>query len=275
MTRVRLDLGGDDLEFDGVLRAMENAYGVLRKVQEKVLGPTDAPKVHWVVVDLHSGSAGVELEARPEDDQQAVLIDQVAEAYVQGIQQWAANGGGAPPPPYFDEDALRELQHLAIELGRYGTGEFVVTHSHDSQQYQAVVQPLEPAEPLPELERAPAGVRTVRGSVIGRVVAINLHGRREATLYDDLDGARVVLSFGEQLVEQIRSALRRRVEALGDVTEDEEGRPLRVRLQQVELLPPDEDMRPLAELVGLFPDLTHGQDSTEWIQAQRREGGHG
>jgi hypothetical protein len=118
-------------------------------------------------------------------------------------------------------------------------------------------------------------VSTVRGSVIGRVVAINLHGRREATLYDDLDGARVVLSFGEQLVEQIRSALRRRVEALGDVTEDEEGRPLRVRLQQVELLPADEDMRPLAELVGLFPDLTHGQDSTEWIQGQRREGGHG
>jgi hypothetical protein len=274
MTRVRLDLGGNDLEFDGVLRAMESAYGVLRKVQVKVLGPTDAPKVHWVVVDLRIGSAGVELEARPEDEGQALLIDQVAEAYVHGIQQWSLNGGGAPPP-FFDEDSLQELQHLAIELGRYGTGEFVVTHSDGSMQPQGVVQPLEPAEPLQELDQFLAGVTTVRGSVIGRVDAINLHGRREATLYDDLDGARVVLSFGEQLVERIRGALRRRVEATGDVTEDEEGRPLRIRLHEVELLPPDEDMRPLAELVGLFPDLTDGQDSTEWIQDQRREGGHG
>ena len=80
--------------------------------------------------------------------------------------------------------------------------------------------------------------------------AINLHGRREATLYDDLDGARVVLSFGEQLVERIRGALRRRVEATGDVTEDEEGRPLRIRLQEVELLPPDEDCGPCGNLSG-------------------------
>ena len=101
---------------------MESAYGV--QVQVKALGPTDAPKVHWVVVDLRIGSAGVELEARPEDGRAKHFSS--TKSLKPTCTQWSLNGGGAPPP-YFDEDSLQELQHLAIELGRYGTGEFVVT----------------------------------------------------------------------------------------------------------------------------------------------------
>jgi hypothetical protein len=273
VTRVRLDLGGGDLEFDGVLRAMHRAYRVLRKVQEKVLGPTEAPRVRWVLVGLRDGSAIAELEARPEGEVRAFLVEQVAEAYVQGIQRWAEDDRIAPP--YFDDDTLAELHELAVELGRQGTGELVATYLDAPDQPRAVVQPLELAEEPDDVDRIPGGVTTVRGSVIGRIDAINLHERREATLYDDLDGARVVLSFGEPMVEQIRTALRRRAEAFGDIIEDKEERPERVRLHQLELLPPDDDLRPLADLVGLFPELTGEQDSTEWIQEQRREGGHG
>jgi hypothetical protein len=272
VTRVRLALGQGDLEFDGMLRAMERAFGVLRKVQDNVLGPTEASRVHWLLVDLHPGSATVELEARPEGEVRPFLIDRVADAYVQGIQRWAQDDRSSPP--FFDDDALTALRELAVELGRSGTGELVATHADALEQPQAVVQPIEAAEPPVEIER-PAGTITVRGSVIGRIDAINLHERREATLWDDLDGARVTLRFPEAMVEQFRTALRRRVEAFGDVIEDQDGRPKHVRVDQLELLPPDEDLRPLADLVGLFPGLTGEQDSTAWIHEQRREGGHG
>jgi hypothetical protein len=64
------------------------------------------------------------------------------------------------------------------------------------------------------------------------------------------------------------------VEAFGDVVEDQDGRPKHVRVDQLELLPSDEDLRPLADLVGLFPDLTGEQDSTAWVHQQRHDRGH-
>jgi hypothetical protein len=274
VTRVRLDLGGAEMEFDGVLRAMRGAYDVLLEVQGQVLGPRAAPRVHWILVGLQAGSAVAELEARPEDSVSADLVNQVADAYVRGIHQWAHDP--SIPPPYFNYDAIARLRDLATGLGRYGTGPLMVVHADGPTQPRGFVPPMEPDEPIPDpISIQPAQAERSRGSIIGRIEAINLHERREATLYDEVDHARVVLVFPEDMFEQVRQALRRRVEASGEIIEDEAGRPTRVRLEELEVLPGDEELRPLADLVGLFPDLTDGQDPTEWIREQRREGGHG
>jgi hypothetical protein len=274
VTRVRLDLDGADMDFDGVLRAMRGAYDVLLEVQGQVLGPSAVPRVHWILIGLRSGSAVAELEARPEDTVTADLVDRVADAYVQGIRQWVHDP--SVPPPYFNYDAVTRLRDVAIGLGRYGTGALTAVHVDAPAQPRGVLPPMEPDESLPDVVSIRlAQPEKARGSVIGRIEAINLHERREATLYDEVDHARVVLTFSEDMFEQVRRALRRRVEASGEIVEDDAGRPLRIRLEELDVLPADEELRPLADLVGLFPDLTDGQDPTDWIREQRRERGHG
>ena len=271
MTRVRLDLGGAELEFDGVLRAMRGAYGVLLEVQGQVLGPSDAPKVHWILVGLQTGSAVAELEARPEDGAPAALVDTVVEAYVQGIDRWADDP--SVPPPFFNYDAVAQLRGLAIDLGRYGISTLTAVYVDGAEQPQGVLRPMEP-EPDPLSPRL-ARTQKARGSVIGRIEAINLHDRQEATLWDEIGQNRVVVAFPEESFEQVRGALRRRVEASGELTEDDDGRPMRMRLEQLDVLPGDEELRPLADLVGLLPNLTNGEDPTDWLRNQRREGGYG
>jgi hypothetical protein len=269
VTRVRLDLGGAEIEFDAVLHAMRGALDVLLKVQGEVLGPK-ARGVRWVVVGLRDGSAIAELEARPDrDDVDDDLLGRVADAYVRGIRQWADDP--SLPPPYFDYDAVEGLRGLAAALRRYGTGPLTAVHLDAPTQPQGSVQPMEfevLGPEVPEAQRSP-------GSVIGRIDAINLHDRREATLYDEVDRARVVLTFGEDLVERVRLALRHRVEASGEVAEDDDGRPLRMYLEELDVLPSDDELPRLADLVGRFPDLTGGQDPSDWLREQRREGEHG
>jgi hypothetical protein len=268
VTRLRLDLGGTEMEFDGVLRAMRGAYDVLRKVQGQVLGPR-AARVHWVLVGLRDGSAVAELEARPEGEVSGELVERVADAYVDGIRQWADDP--SIRPPYFDFDAVEALRDLAIALRRYGIGSLTTVHVDAPTQPQGVVPPMEPDDQLTDAAEAQRAL----GSVIGRIDAINLHEKREATLWDEVDHARVVLTFPEDMVEQVRQALRRRVEASGEIIEDDDGRPQRVRLEELDVLPADEELPPLAGLVGLFPDLTDGQDPIDWVHEQRRESGHG
>lgn len=102
-----------------------------------------------------------------------------------------------------------------------------------------------------------------------------MHGRREAGLYEEIDNRRVVVTFPETLYERVRAALRTRVEAFGVLTEDTDGRPLRVRLHSLEAMPSDDELPTLSSLVGAVPSLTDGLSAAQYLERSRREVGLG
>ncbi len=113
------------------------------------------------------------------------------------------------------------------------------------------------------------------GSVTGRLESLNVPGRREASLWNELDQRRVVVSFVERDYERVHRALRQRVEAFGVIQEDADGRALRTRLQDLEVLPNDDELPRLSSLAGYMPDLTGGATAEEHLESNRRALGLG
>lgn len=269
MTDLELKLTGQlgELDFAGALVTLQHGYQLLLGVQRQVLGQRSV-HVRWVLTGLREGSAvtllrGVSLEADVSEQDLGTVVD----AYTTGTA--ALSAGTAEPPRYFDVVALEAYKILTDDLKRYQVGDLVAT-----------APGREPATVPAEVELPPPVKRlderySVQGTVIGRIEAINLHDRREVTLWNDLDGARVRTTFSEHLYPAVKAALRHRVEASGEVTEDAFGRPLAMRLQALEILPEPADVVPLASLVGSIPDLTGGQEPRNWLAANRRAMGVG
>lgn len=211
MTRLELGLTGDlgEMVFPDVLDVLMSGYDLLTRVQQEILGER-ADDVQWTLTGLRQGSAVTVLEARPTELVQADDLDRVAHASTQGTRSLTA--GATVPPAYFDQAALESYRDMVLRLRRANVGDLVVRGPHD--EAPAVVIGREEHE-LPEPVRRLDARYVTTGSVMGMVKAINLHGRREVTLWSDLDRARVVVTFPERLYSRLHDALRHRVEASG------------------------------------------------------------
>ncbi len=272
MTRLELGLTGDlgEMVFPDVLDVLMSGYDLLTRVQQEILGER-ADDVQWTLTGLRQGSAVTVLEARPTELVQADDLERVAHAYTQGTRSLTA--GATVPPAYFDQAALESYRDMVLHLRRANVGDLVVRGPHDEPP--AVVTGRE-AHELPEPVRRLDARYVTTGSVTGMVEAINLHGKREVTLWSDLDRARVVVTFPERLYSRVHDALRHRVEASGELTEDANGRPTRLRLEDIEVLSDTGSGLPTLEsLVGSMKGMTHGLPPREWLERNRRAMGLG
>jgi hypothetical protein len=134
---------------------------------------------------------------------------------------------------------------------------------------------VEPRRVLPTLIKNPAQRQQVIGSITGRLDSINVHGRHQASLWDELDQRRVTVTFAEADYEAVKAALRQRVELFGVIQEDADGRAVRLRMQTLEIQPSDDQLPTLGSLIGSMPDLTGGMTPEEYLERSRREMGLG
>jgi len=272
MTEIEFTLTGTlgVMTFPDVLAALQRGYDVLVAVQRQVLGE-GARDVSWSLTDLRPGSAATRLRAsgssRVTDDD----LERVVDAFADGTR--ALLGGADVPPPFFDAAALAAYRDLVRELRQGRVGDLMA--SAPGREIGAVaVAAADDAFP-PVLRRLDERF-TVLGSVIGRIEAINMHEKREMALWSDLDEARVRVSFPERLYSTVHAALRRRVEAIGEVSEDADGRPLSMKLHALDVLPAaGDDLPTLESLVGSMPDLTGGLEARDWLAGHRRDMGVG
>lgn len=107
------------------------------------------------------------------------------------------------------------------------------------------------------------------GSVIGHLDSATLHGRREASLWLGRSKERVVVAFEARDVDAVRAAWGRRVEVVGVLERDPDGRLVKVRMRSLEILAGEVDSPPLPELIGLDPDMTDGLDAADYLREIR------
>jgi hypothetical protein len=256
------------MTFPAVLAALQRGYDVLVAVQRQVLGER-ARDVRWSLTDLRSGSAATRLRAAGTSQVADHDLERVVDAFSDGTA--ALLRGAEVSPPFFDTGALTAYRELLRELRQSRVGDLVASTPGRENRTVAVAVAEDAFAPvLRQLDER----STVLSSVIGRIEAINLHEKREVTLWSDLDDARVRVSFPERLYPEVHAALRHRVEAIGEVTEDADGRPLSVKLHSLEVLPsPGDDLPTLESLVGSMPGMTGGLEPREWLASQRRDMG--
>lgn len=90
------------------------------------------------------------------------------------------------------------------------------------------------------------------GSVIGMVETITVHRANTATMWTELGGHSVRVSFSADQLEAVRAAMGKRVEAFGLLSRDYWGNPKRLTLRRIEVLPQSGDVPSITEAAEAY-----------------------
>jgi len=262
---VELLLGVDgaigQMDFPSVMQALQRGYELLDRTAHRVLGDR-ADGLRWHLTGLRESSALTMLGTSPTEDVTLAELREIVDTYALDLDD---------PIGRLPEDDLPLLRDLLTGLERTASGSLFTQRPGGGPRVVVA-----PALVLPLLEtRTDRPQFKVIGSVSGTLESLTVHAKREASLYNEFDKRRVVVSFAEVDYPRVHAALRKRVEVYGVLQEDIAGRPLRIRLQDMEVLPQDDDLPTLSSLVGSMPALTGGLSPDEYLERNRRELGLG
>ena len=258
---LRLSITGElgRMDYLAVLRALQGSYDLLQRTARRVIGDR-ADELHWHLTGLSEGSAVTLVRPDTTGDVTEHQLREIIETYTRDL---------ADPAERLPEEDVPILRNVLQELQRTNSGALLAALEGLGDGEGSPASVVDPVVVLPTLVEQRSR-RPVIGSVVGRLDSLNVHGKREASLWNELDQRRVVVTFAEDAYSQVYAALRRRVEVFGLVQEDADGRPLRVRLQDLELLARDEGLPTLRSLAGSMPTLTGALTPEDYLEQQRR-----
>lgn len=115
--------------------------------------------------------------------------------------------------------------------------------------------------------------QSVEGTIDGRLEAINVHsGQNVFTIYPLIGPKRVLCRFPARLEQQAIRALTRRVEVSGALKYREGARfPHAVTVQNLEMMPSNDELPTLMDLRGIAPNATGDLSSEDFVRMLRDE----
>lgn len=245
-------LGGDVLLTD--FRDLCKSLAACLRRSEEIVSRGEAILRHRIV-DLGLGSAVLALSPVARDDGPN-LGSEVYRFLAETVDR--LERGQTVDPRLTDEDlqAFRGLANtVAKEQGSVWIGGIELT-----TQYLATI------------DKIIGGAIPSEGTVTGRLERLNLHNRNEFALYAPVGGFSVTCSFPEEMLENVKAAIRKIVTVSGRLFfRPDSPFPERVQVRAIEVHPPDAELPTLASLRGLMPDATGGLSSVEFLRTVRDE----
>lgn len=252
--------GGEHVRPASFLKAGQAFMVVLGELDAAVSGEGSGA-LSWAISDLAMGSSvtigvtGIARDDRPNHGPAVIA------ACIRGLAELEE---AAVRPQYFSDRALqaaKELpQPLAGEVRQVsirGAGRQINVTQHVAANVDEV---------LGQTYLAPS-------SVEGRLEAVSIHDRLSFGVWEPVEHRRVECRFREDMLEEVRSALGRRVLVTGDVRFTASGEPLRVQVESIRVFPEEDALPRTEDLAGLAPDLTGGMDSADYVR-RMRDGRH-
>lgn len=247
-TELGIYVYGDPGEIDAgkVLSGLRHVLDLLKHLEDaSVRGRPGRSTWRFTSLGLDSIDTGIAvLSPRPgsgEDD-----IDAVFQLAVDGL---ALTEARPEVPRRWPPAAVEAARKASAVLGSItDRGVRLTMKRNDSVVAQAEVT----IQAERNISSATSERRRSYGSVIGTLDAVNIHGRREAALWTDLHEHRVAIRFSPELLDLVRSAIGKRVEASGTVWRDYRGVPVSLELRQITELRARSETPPLTELAGAW-----------------------
>jgi hypothetical protein len=264
---LRLAVNGrlGDMDYSAVLEALQASWQLLDRTAHRVLGDR-AAELRWHLTSVREGSIETLVRTTRTERVTDEELREVLQTYVRDV---------AAPSERLPEEDMPVLRDALRRLQETDSGSLVVQIATGVGMRPSEEIIVEPRRVLPTLIKNPAQRQQVIGSITGRLDSINVHGRHQASLWDELDQRRVTVTFAEADYEAVKAALRQRVELFGVIQEDADGRAVRLRMQTLEIQPSDDQLPTLGSLIGSMPDLTGGMTPEEYLERSRREMGLG
>jgi len=253
------------------LRALEEARAVIEGV-DVALTHRRRALVEWYIEDLRTSSLAATLVAKPRRGRGAMEYTpqrghDIARSFVEGLQAVELR---PVVPPSFPEPSMRRLKQLGNVIGRNGAKGFrAVLLEGSGEPASARIEARLTRRAAENAKEAMSPRYTARGSVLGRLEVISVHGGRQFTVYDEIEGRPVRGSFPDELLGHVKEALGRRVLATGLIRRNGAGQMVSVLVERLEILPQDDDLPTVADLVGSDPDFTGGRPAADWVRKVR------
>ncbi|MBI1901815.1 MAG: hypothetical protein HYS13_11980 [Planctomycetia bacterium] len=203
---------------------------------------------------MEASSAALELEPlAPADgpDNRRVVIDLFHET-IERIQ------AGKSVDARFTFDDLVAFRDLATPLQRHSR-ELWINGEKLTAKYVA------------QLELILGSAIPSKGQLSGRLERLNVHDRYEFVLFPAA-GPRVVCIFDEAMFEEVRNAIKRMVTVSGTLYfQPDRPLPDRVRVDKMEIHPPDDELPKLRDLRATSPNCTGKLTAVDFVRALRDE----
>lgn len=226
-----------------MLRAQSTFLDLLREVSRAVAATVDDP-VTWIVQRVSESSIDYALLPVSISVTKPVppgKLHEMTEAVPEGF---ATLGERAERPRYFTDRAL-ELTHTLATVfppdkapsTRNGTAEAAITKQAGTHARHILDQPY-----ISDM-----------GTVEGKLEVLNLHGKRQFVIFDELTGQRIECHFGHRIaLDQITAGAERRVAVTGEIRSRESGEILSVIATEIEVFPPDDELPNAADVLGIL-----------------------
>lgn len=249
----------DQMEASTPLNTGPDILALLRILAELDQFTEDKPrKVSWRLAKDRAGGASLVSVANPEIANRACL------SLVRGFR--AAEDKIEVPPSWSLQAGVR-ARTIARRLGdSASTGLKLVASAEETAEATVTRQASQ------NLEQATKVRYTSYGSVIGVLGGVNAHGRLSASLWSDVDGRRVQVSYAAEHLEQIREAwAKSHVEISGLVHENSVGQILKIEMTDLVILE-SPSINLLKDLPwGFYPEMTGGLSVKEYMDVIRGE----
>ena len=258
--RLEFHLDGDPRD-DGLVRAADFVSflsSVLAALRRLELERGEKRASGYRIVDLDLGSATVALEPDVMESPHAL---QILGDFVEGVA--AARDGTLDRQP-FQPETRRAFLKLLEPLKKNHLRSIVIRA--DSVNVELRTDTAESIRIFsgPEIHAV--------GELTGFIDAINVHRESVFFLYPLIGPTRVRCQFDRQMLDQVRSSLKRYVSVFG-LIEYPEGSPFaaRITVDRIEVHPDENDLISPESLFGSLPHLTGGVDSVAYVRRVRDE----
>jgi hypothetical protein len=250
-----------NIPLEDFLKRLQAVLDSLKKTEEVIAGTE--PSGDWEIVAISKESPThivLEYFPAPGEPQEQDVGESVGPRFLGYLHELATRGEA---PTELDRDTIETFGRVA---GPVAPDRVTVTIRNGGPPVEATPALRANVEKIlkPKLRSL--------GTVKGRLEYLNIHGARNVLwIFPAVGPDKVTCYFPENLLEKAKTGVGQTVRVHGVVTyRARDPHPSSVRVQEIEILPPDDQLPSLMDLRGAAPDLTGDQSSEDFIREIRR-----
>ena len=236
---ITLRLEGEKISADKFRRAVVNFYALVNEVESEKIGKKKP--IRWIV-SVREGS--IILESTPEPiDISEEEVENFVNFFGEGIETLEKS---AERPEHFSNRALDLVHEISsipdpqnIDFGRIQI--FTNGKRHDITSYsKANIDSI-------------LGYKVKDfGSVEGKLETISGRKGLKFFVFDSLTDERIRCDIEKELLDEAIEAFEQRVYVYGLIAYDSAGRPKRIKVEEIKVLPKEEDLPSIDEVGGIL-----------------------
>ncbi len=246
------------ISFESFLNIIDSSFGILKDLDIAVSRQPQG-SLDWIIGGVYADSIGIEIESKARDPK----IDygtKLAEVYSDGIEIIRSEG---ITPPYFSDNCLRLVSRVAKVLRGDGASALQILDPIRGKFTEFDAQIVATTSQLMGYSYKSFG------SVEGTLEMISIHKRPRFNVYHSISLHAVRCNLREEDIEGVRHALGRRVVVSGLVSYNVKDEPKSVMVEELEVIPREDELPTIDEFVGSDPNYTGDMSTEEYVRSMR------